>query len=106
MNLAILQDSHVIVLNQNGDIINIFEDTDANFLGICTDNYGSIFVADNNSPEGVIMLSEDGNFQRTLPISENTFDDPCASFSHLAIDGCGNLWVCENDTDITIYSYL
>jgi hypothetical protein len=106
LNMAILQECHVIVLNQNGDIINIFEDTDANFLGICTDNYGSIFVADSNSPELVIMLSEDGNFQRTLPIRENILDVLSSSLSHLAIDGCGNLWVCENDTDITIYSYL
>jgi CRISPR/Cas system-associated endonuclease Cas3-HD len=43
LNMAILQECHVIVLNQNGDIINIFEDTDANFLGICTDNYGNIW---------------------------------------------------------------
>jgi hypothetical protein len=42
LNLAILQECHVIVLNQNGDIINIFEDTDAKFWNICTDNYGNI----------------------------------------------------------------
>ena len=104
MNLVILQDSHVIVLNQNGDIINIFEDTMAELKGMCTDNYGNIFVADNSQQERVIMLSEDGNIQRTLLIGDNK--DTYSTFSHLAIDGCGNLWVCDNDTDITIYSYL
>jgi hypothetical protein len=62
LNMVILQDSHVIVLNQNGDIINIFEDTRAVFKDICTDSYGNILVADYSCLERVIMLSEDGNF--------------------------------------------
>ncbi len=103
LNMVILQDSHVIVLNQNGDIINVFKDTDAQFKGVCTDNYGNIFVADYESQERVIMLSEDGIFQRTLLSVEN---NNIYSASHLAIDGCGNLWVCDRETDITIYSYL
>ena len=70
------------------------------FKGICTDNYGNIFVVDSNM-ENVIMLSEDGILQRTLL---SGFD--INSTSHLAIDGCGNLWVCDDDNDITIYSYL
>ena len=104
LNMVILQDSHVIVLNQNGDIINIFEDTRAVFKGICTDIYENILVADYSCLERVIILSEDGNFQRTLLILDDK--DTCSTLSHLAIDGCGNLWICENDTDITIYSYL
>jgi hypothetical protein len=101
LNMVILQDSHVIVLSQNGDIIKNFEDTRAVFKGICTDIYGNILVADYSCLERVIMLSEDGNFQRTLLIL-----DTYSTLSHLAIDGCGNLWICENDTDIIIYSYL
>jgi hypothetical protein len=60
LNLVISQSSNIIVLNQNGDIINVFKDTDAKFKGVCTDNYGNIFVADYESQERVIMLSEDG----------------------------------------------
>ena len=103
LNLVISQSSNIIVLNQNGDIINVFKDTDAKFKGVCTDNYGNIFVADYESQERVIMLSEDGIFQRTLLSVEN---NNIYSASHLTIDGCGNLWVCDRETDITIYSYL
>jgi hypothetical protein len=103
LNLVILQYSNIIVLNQNGDIINVFKDTKAQFKGVCTDNYGNIIVADYESQERVIMLSEDGIVQRTLLSAEN---NNIYSASHLAIDGCGNLWVCDRETDITIYSYL
>jgi hypothetical protein len=51
--MVILQDSHVIVLNQNGDIINTFEDTRAVFKDICTDSYGNILVADYSCLERV-----------------------------------------------------
>ena len=97
MNLVISQSSNIIVLNQNGDIINVFKDTDTPFKGVCTDNYGNIFVADYESPERVIMLSEDGIFQCTLLTGEN---NNIYSASPLAIDGCGNLWVCDRETDI------
>jgi hypothetical protein len=36
------------------------------------------------------MLSEDGNFQRTLLILDKK--DTYSTLFHLAIDGCGNLW--------------
>ena len=103
LNLAILQECHVIVLNQNGDIINIFEDTDAKFWNICTDNYGNILVADNRQQDRIIMLSEDGMFQRTLLTGDIK---NIHSVTHLAIDGCGHLWISDKPTDITIYSYL
>jgi hypothetical protein len=101
--LAILQECHVIVLNQNGDIINIFEDTDAKFWNICTDNYGNILVSDNRQQDRIIMLSEDGMFQRTLLTRDIK---NIHSVTHLAIDGCGHLWISDKPTDITIYSYL
>jgi hypothetical protein len=43
------------------------------------------------------MLSEDGIFQCTLLTGEN---NNIYSASPLAIDGCGNLWVCDRETDI------
>ena len=42
-------------------------------------------------------------FQRTLLTGDIK---NIHSVTHLAIDGCGHLWISDKPTDITIYSYL
>ncbi|CAG2198736.1 TRIM2_3 [Mytilus edulis] len=55
----------VVITNENGIVLNVFQREDAEFDALATDNYGNILVADYRNDK-IDILSEDGIFQQNL----------------------------------------
>lgn len=69
-------------------------------LGICSDRFGNIFVADYSRDE-IVLLNKDGKYQRSVVTREDEIDRPVA----VDISRDGRLVIVQNDGMVRVFSY-
>lgn len=97
----------VVITNENGIVLNVFQRKDAEFDALATDNYGNILVGDYRNDK-IDILSEDGIFQQNLLDKKR---DGVNGPLLMDIDELGYLCIVdtgwrEHDRLMKIYSYL
>ncbi|CAG2248887.1 unnamed protein product [Mytilus edulis] len=105
--ILIAFDVEILATSLSGELLHSHksEDNYCNFVSMCEDRHGNVFVADSYGGR-ICLMGSDGIFIRDVL----TFDCLGPQFHHyrsmsVTIDGKGNLWVLE-DRNITVYSYL
>ncbi|XP_064609520.1 tripartite motif-containing protein 2-like [Liolophura sinensis] len=94
----------IICLNSDGQVKFKFQSTNGHRtlkpLGICSDRFGNIFVADYSRDE-IALLSKDGKYQRSVVTREDEMDRPVA----VDISRDGRLVIVQNDGMVRVFSY-
>lgn len=68
--------------------------------GVCVDNIGNTFVADNSN-DRIQLLTSNGAFQRYVLVKDSGLERPCA----VMMSGSSRLIIVQNDGMVKVYTY-